>query len=81
MTKGHVERFWEHSNKDIFQTKDYKVDFRSDFMQEYDDLAYAIKRGKMDKVKEMIRMNRQFDHKARFKNTGESILHVCAEYD
>ena len=54
--------------------------FRYEFTPEWDDLAYTISRGRMDRVKAEVRMNQEFTGEAIFRPNGETVLHCCAEY-
>ena len=50
-------------------------------MPEYDDLCYNIKRGRTEEVKEYFRKKKDFNPKLAMKPNGDTILHVCAEFD
>ena len=50
-------------------------------VDEWDDLCYLIKRGRVSTVKEEIRMNQKFHGKLVFRENGDNILHICAEYN
>ena len=52
-----------------------------EYLPEYDDLCYKIKRGKIEEVKEHFRKNKDFNPKLAMKPNGDAILHVCAEFD
>jgi ankyrin repeat protein len=52
-----------------------------EYLPEYDDLCYKIKRGKIEEVKEHFRKNKDFNPKLAMKPNGDTILHVCAEFD
>ena len=51
------------------------------FYDQFDDLAYAIRRGRVKFVQEEITMDQTFKGDHIFRENGETMLHVCAEYD
>ena len=53
--------------------------FEDSVKEEYEELVYLISRGKYDAVLAMIQeMN--FDVKSDIRPTGDTIMHVCAEF-
>lgn len=55
--------------------------FRDRFLDEWDDMAYMIKRGKIEQVKKLIKENRKFKLYTPWREGGDTILHVAAEYN
>ena len=58
--RGEAEKYWSDSKKDLFEIKDYKVNFRMEIYEEWDDLAYLIRRGRVQTVQEEVKMNQKF---------------------
>ena len=46
LKKDAIEKYWSDSKRDIFEIKDYQVHLRDTFYDEWDDLAYMIRRGR-----------------------------------
>ena len=78
-----VDKYWSDSKRDIFQTKlPSNFGLTSDeVFEEWDEYVYMIRRGRIDQIKEEIKMNQQFHKDAKMKETGETILHICAEHN
>ena len=81
MNKGSVDKYWRDSKRDIFEVKDYPLRLRDQFISEWDDLAYTIKRGRIEKVQEYLKPRREYKVNTHFKLNGDTILHVAAEYN
>ncbi len=65
--------------RDIFESTQYKAYFEDSVREEYEDLVYSISRGKYDEVLIMYKeLEVQLDEYLR--PTGDTIMHVCAEY-
>ena len=75
-----VDQYWSESKRDIFQTK-LKPSLRDDILEEWDDYVYMIRRGRVEQVKEELKMNQGFHKDVLIKETGETILHICAEHN
>jgi ankyrin repeat protein len=43
-------------------------------------MIYFVRRGKIKEVQEEAKMNQAFQVDSPIRNTGETILHICAEY-
>jgi ankyrin repeat protein len=52
-----------------------------DVYEEWDDMVYNIRRHKVDKIKSDIKMMRDFNPNVHFRKNGETMLHICAEYN
>lgn len=39
------------TNKNLFETNDYKVNYKTEYIDDFDDIDYLIKRNKLEKVK------------------------------
>ena len=64
---------------DLFEVTEYKVKLNPTFNEEWDDMAYLIKRDRVDFVKEKVTaMKKKFKGGAKWRPTGETVLHVCA---
>lgn len=50
-------------------------------IDEWDDLVWLIQRGKVEKIIDEIPINQSFHASSKLKETGEQVLHVCAEYE
>jgi hypothetical protein len=75
------EKHWSESNRDIYVPMNYSHDFRSQTTDEWDDLVWLIQRGKVNQIMEELPINQSFMHNSRLRETGEQVLHVCAEYE
>ena len=80
MEKGDLEKYWPDSKRDIFEIRDYKVDLNQDIFEEWDDLAYLIRRCRVQQVKEETKMNPRFKRTTKFRQNGDGVLHICAEF-
>ena len=74
------DKYWTDSTRSIFNADGKLPNFRYEFAPEWDDLAYAISRGRVDRVKAEVRMNQEFTGEAMFRPNGETVLHCCAEH-
>ena len=54
---------------------------KNDIVEQWDNMVYDIKRQRVDKVKEDIKFIKNFNPNATFRRNGESLLHVCAEFN
>ena len=73
-------KYWSEDKADTFEIKNYKCKLKAEFLDEWDDLAYAIKRGRIQEVKEKIKKNKSVKGNVKFRPNGEGMLHACAEY-
>lgn len=79
--KPPLEKYWTSCKRDLFVIKDYALDFTDDlYHQQYDELAYLVRLGKTEDVKSILKMDRRFNPKITLKESGETILHVAAEF-
>ena len=78
--RGYVEKYWFEKNKDIFK-KDYPTQLVSQNIERWDDIIYLISRGRMKELQDEIIMDQEFHKDVILKNTGEGLLHVCAEFN
>lgn len=81
LEKDEIDKYWSDSKRDIFEIKDYRVDLREDILDEWDDLAYLIRRSRIQQVKEECKMNQKFTKRTKFRENGDSVLHICAEFN
>ena len=75
-------KYWDDRHRDIFEVKDYKLDFEPEWTPQWSTLAYDIRRGKTKEVKKAIQLDAQkrFHARRKFRANGETALHVCAEF-
>lgn len=52
-----IDKYWSDSKRDIFQNKSYVINFNNTFLDEWDDLGYLIRRGRVEEVKEVVKYN------------------------
>ena len=81
LKKDPVKRYWEPKNQDIFKITDYKVVLNQTYLPEWEDLAYYVRRGKIENVQEILKKTRKWDPNTPVRPTGEILLHICAEYN
>ena len=82
--KEEVNKYWRESVQDMYDIKDYKFEIsilKEDFFDEWDDLAYYIKRGRVEQVKDECGMSQDFTKRTKFRANGDMILHICAEFN
>ena len=77
--RGYVEKYWFDSNKDLFKRKDYKIQLESKNVERWDEIVYLIMRGRLKDLQDEIIMDQEFHKDVILKDTGEGLLHVCAE--
>ena len=61
------------------QNLKHKLYFEDSVVEEYDDLVYQVQRGKAGVVKALFR-ELELKPTTELRPTGETIMHVCAEY-
>mmetsp|Transcript_10960 Transcript_10960/g.18329 ORF Transcript_10960/g.18329 Transcript_10960/m.18329 type:complete len:410 (-) Transcript_10960:37-1266(-) len=81
VNRSQVDKYWRDSKRDIFEIRDYPVRLRDNFRDEWDDIAYLIKRGRIANIKVELKQMKGFHPKSRFRDNGDSILHVLAEFN
>ena len=62
----------------------YKINFKDEVMPQWDDLVYLIRRHRVAAAKELVKYlpkKNKFRGDEKFRPTGESCLHICAEYN
>ena len=52
ITQKQPDRNWSSDIRDLFQITEYKVDLKEEFLDEYDDICYSLKRRNYDRLKE-----------------------------
>ena len=57
ITFKRIDKYWDPKHKDLFKLKDCANSLNLQFLPEWEDLAYLIKRGKTKTVKDEVRMN------------------------
>lgn len=80
--KGPVDPYWESCKNDIFKTDQYyQTRFKDDcFYEEWDILAFMIQQGQVEEIKQKLRHDREFSTKTFLRDSGDTILHIAAEY-
>lgn len=58
---------------------EFKTDMREDVIEEWDDLYYYTMRGRVEKVKEILKQSEPFDPSTKMRKFGDKILHIMAE--
>ena len=47
--KGPIDKYWKDEHKNLFRAK-YPINFREEYLEEWDDLAYMIRRSKVNEI-------------------------------
>ena len=71
------EVYWTDNHIDLFESQHYKSDAGCEFLPEWFELAYHMKRNYPEKVKEMAK-ELNLGAETVLKESGDTVLHVCA---
>ena len=56
MNEGDDKQYWNDSKRDIF-ISDFKAEYKPEFYPEWGEMAYKIKRGHINDIKDEITYN------------------------
>ena len=68
------------TNKYLFEL-DYKVCYEIEYIDDFDDIAYLIKRNKLEIIKKQLSEMPDFTPNQIITKNGENFLHMCASKD
>jgi len=69
----------EVKNPDMYEFSDYEPFHENSVLEDFEELHYLIQRGKVEDVIQFTR-DQKIAPDTQIRPTGDTLMHVCAEY-